>query len=64
MLKIKINGCVYQFDVYNFSLNEWLKMSDLIIKEYGFNNFIRFTYEVLKGDPFISDEYNENGWNY
>ena len=57
MLKIKINGYVIQIDLYDMTLKNWLKISDIIIEQYGYDYFYKLTYEVIKGDPFYEDEY-------
>ena len=59
MIKIKINNYTVMIDLYDIDLKNWMRISDLIINEYGYNNFIRYTYEVIKGYPYSSDEYTD-----
>ena len=63
MIKIKINNYTVMIDLYRIDLKDWMRISDLIIKKYGYDNFIRYTYEVVKGDPDLSDEYTNGYWN-
>lgn len=60
MLKIKINGYVIQIDIYEIGLKNWLKIADYILKEYSFDEWLKITYDVIKGDPFYEDEYVDN----
>ena len=52
-----MNGYVIQIDLYNITLKNWLKISDIIIEQYGYDYFYKLTYEVIKGNPFYEDEY-------
>lgn len=63
MIKIRINNHTVLIDLYEIDFNSWMRISDLIIEKYGFNNFIIYTYEVVKHNPYISDEYTNGYWN-
>ena len=55
MIKININGGVLLIDLYEIDLKNWLKISDKIIEKYGFKEWLKYTYEVIKGDPYDDD---------
>ena len=54
MIKININGGVLLIDLYEIDLKNWLKISDKIIEKYGFKEWLKYTYEVIKGDTYIN----------
>ena len=52
MIKINVNNKIVLIDLYDISLKNWLKISNLIIEKYGFKAWLRYTYDVIKGSPY------------
>ena len=50
-VNVRINGIDGHDDIHNIQLKTWLRIyTKPIIEQYGFIRFIKFTYEVIKGD--------------
>ena len=50
-VNVYINNTYGQDDLHKINLNTWLKIySKSIIEQYGIIKYIKFTYEVIKGD--------------
>ena len=50
-INVVINNISGQDDLHKISLNTWLKVySKPVIEQYGFKRYIKFTYEVIRGD--------------
>lgn len=48
-IKLK-NNIIVQLDIHTFTLREWLKLQDIVIEQYGFNQFLEYTSDILKTD--------------
>lgn len=56
-LNIKLqNGTIFQVDIHSLTLREWLKLQDIVIEQYGFIQFLKYTNEVLKSEDEIAEE--------
>ena len=59
MIKIKINNMIILIDLYKTDFKNWMRISKNVIKKYGFNEWLKYTYYVLNKEEYEEIETQE-----
>ena len=59
MIKIIIKNAIILFNLYEISLDNWMRISKYIIEKYGFEYWLAYSYFVRHKDELEEKEYQE-----